>query len=153
VYSKPLEAYFLDENGKQQPFIMGTYGIGVSRLIAAVIEQNHDEKGCIWTKATAPYFVDIIVSNGKKEQELETGIKIYEELKNNGIEVILDDRKKERFGFKMGDFELIGFPYAIIIGKKLQDGIVELVNRKTMQKEDIFIKDIIKTVKEKYSLT
>ena len=146
VYSKPLEANFLDENGKSQPFIMGTYGIGVSRLIAAVIEQSHDDKGCIWTKETAPYMVDIIVSNGKKEDELNAGLKIYEELNNAGIDVIIDDRKKERFGFKMGDFELIGFPYAIIIGKKLKDGIVELVVRKTGKKEDVKLDKIVDVI-------
>lgn len=145
-YSEALDARFLDENGKSQPFVMGTYGVGVSRLVASVIEQSHDEKGCIWTKEIAPYFVDIIVSNAKKEEELETGIAIYELLKENGIEAILDDRKKERFGFKMGDFELIGFPYALIIGKKLQDGLVELVNRKTGEKSDLSIEDIVPTL-------
>ena len=142
TYSKALNANFLDQNGKTQPFEMGTYGIGISRLIAAVIEQNHDDKGCIWTKGTAPYFVDIIVSNAKKEDELNIALDIYNELKSNNISVIIDDRKKERFGFKMGDFELIGFPYAIIIGKKLQDNIVEIVNRKTGEKTDVDIKNI-----------
>ncbi len=73
---------------------MGCYGIGVSRLVAAVIEQNHDEKGCIWTKETTPFMVDIIVSNAKKEEELEAGMKIYEELKALGISTIIDDRKR-----------------------------------------------------------
>ena len=147
TYSKALDANFLDENGKTQPFQMGTYGIGVSRLIAAVIEQSHDDKGCIWTKETAPYFIDIIVSNGKKEEELDAGMKIYEELKANNIEVIIDDRKKERFGFKMGDFELIGFPYAIVIGKKLKEGMVELVCRKTGEKTDISLENVLETIK------
>lgn len=121
-YSEAMDAKFLDENGKSQPFVMGCYGIGVSRLVAAVIEQNHDEKGGIWTKETAPFMVDIIVSNAKKDEELEAGMKIYDDLKALGIDTIIDDRKKERFGFKMGDFELIGFPYAIVVGKKLKDG-------------------------------
>ncbi len=141
-YSEAMDAKFLDENGKSQPFIMGCYGIGVSRLVAAVIEQNHDEKGCIWTKETAPFLVDIIVSNGKKEEELEAGMKIYEDLKALGISTIIDDRKKERFGFKMGDFELIGFPYAVVVGKKLQDGIVEIIDRKTLEKEEVDIKRV-----------
>ncbi len=141
-YSEAMDAKFLDENGKSQPFIMGCYGIGVSRLVAAVIEQNHDEKGCIWTKETAPFLVDIIVSNAKKDEELEAGMKIYEDLKALGIDTILDDRKKERFGFKMGDFELIGFPYAVVVGKKLQDGIVEIVDRKTLEKEEVDIKRV-----------
>ncbi|MBS9782250.1 MAG: proline--tRNA ligase [Arcobacter sp.] len=147
-YSEAMNATFLDENGKSKPFIMGCYGIGVSRLVAAVIEQNHDEKGCIWTKETAPFLVDIIVSNAKKEEELEAGMKIYEDLKEEGISVIIDDRKKERFGFKMGDFELIGFPYAIIIGKKLKDGFVELVDRKTGEKRDIAIDNIVENIKK-----
>ncbi len=146
-YSEVLDAKFLDSNGKTQPFVMATFGIGISRLVASVIEQSHDEKGCIWTKETAPYFVDVIVSNAKKEEELEAGLAIYTQLKDNGIEAIIDDRKKERFGFKMGDFELIGFPYALIIGKKLVDGVVELVNRKTGEKSDLQIEDIIPTLK------
>ncbi len=146
-YSSALEANFLDSNGKTQPFVMATFGIGVSRLVASVIEQSHDDKGCIWTKETAPYFIDVIISNAKKEEELEAGMAIYEQLKENGIEAIIDDRKKERFGFKMGDFELIGFPYALIVGKKLADGIVELVNRKTGEKSDLYIEDIIPTLK------
>ncbi len=147
-YTSALNATFLDENGKTKPFIMATFGIGVSRLIAAVIEQNYDDKGCIWTKTTAPYMVDIIVSNAKKDDELNAGLKIYNELKDAGIKVIIDDRKKERFGFKMGDFELIGFPYAIIVGKKLSDGIVELVERKTGIKKDIEISKITDIVSQ-----
>ena len=142
-YSEAMDAKFLDANGKAQPFEMGCYGIGVSRLVAAVIEQNHDEKGCIWTKETAPYLVDVIVSNAKKEDELEAGMKIYEGLKEAGIDVIIDDRKKERFGFKMGDFELIGFPYAIVIGKKLKEGIVEIVDRKTLEKQDVSLDEVV----------
>jgi len=141
-----MDAKFLDANGKAQPFEMGCYGIGVSGLVAAVIEQNHDEKGCIWTKETAPFLVDIIVSNAKKDEELEAGMKIYEGLKEAGIETIIDDRKKERFGFKMGDFELIGFPYAVVIGKKLNDGIVELVDRKTLEKEEVSIDEIVNKI-------
>lgn len=148
-YSEAMDAKFLDSNGKSQAFEMGCYGVGISRLVAAVIEQNHDEKGCIWTKETAPYLVDIIVSNGKKDDELEAGMKIYEALKEAGIDVIIDDRKKERFGFKMGDFELIGFPYAVVIGKKLKDGLVEIVDRKTLEKEEVLIDEIIKKLSDK----
>ena len=147
-YSEAMDARFLDANGKTQPFIMGCYGIGVSRLVAAVIEQNHDDKGCIWTKETAPFLVDVIVSNAKKEDELEAGMKIYEGLKANGISTIIDDRTKERFGFKMGDFELIGFPYAIVIGKKLKEGMVEIVDRKTGEKTDVSIDEAVAKVTE-----
>jgi len=145
-YSKAMNATFLDENGKAKPFIMGCYGVGVSRLVAAVIEQNHDEKGCIWTKSTTPFMVDIIVSNSKNEDEKNMGEKIYEELKSSNVEVILDDRINARFGFKIGDFELLGFPYAIIIGKKLTDGIVEIVDRKTLLKTEVKIEEVVSKI-------
>ena len=147
-YSSAMNANFLDENGKAKPFIMGCYGIGVSRLVAAVIEQNHDDKGCIWTKETAPFMVDIIVSNSKKEEEAQAGEKIYEDLKAVGIQVLLDDRINARFGFKMGDFELIGFPYAIIIGKRLSEGFVEIVDRKTLEKTDVKIETVVSKILE-----
>ena len=147
-YSDPLKANFLDENGKSKPFIMGTYGIGVSRLLSAIIEQHHDEKGCRWTKETAPFVVDIIVSNAKNEDELNAGAKLYKELNNMKISTILDDRKNERFGFKIGDFELIGFSYAIIIGKKLENDIVEIVSRKTLEKIEVPYKEAVATILE-----
>jgi prolyl-tRNA synthetase len=147
-YSQAMNANFLDENGKAKPFVMGCYGIGVSRLVAAVIEQNHDEKGCLWTKETAPFMVDIIVSNSKKEEEASAGEKIYEDLKAAGVQVLLDDRINARFGFKMGDFELIGFPYAVVIGKKLPDGFVEIVDRKTLEKTDVKIEDVVSRIIE-----
>ncbi|MEZ4693609.1 MAG: proline--tRNA ligase [Aliarcobacter sp.] len=147
-YSAAMNANFLDENGKAKPFVMGCYGVGVSRLVAAVIEQNHDEKGCIWTKETAPFMVDIIVSNSKKEEEAQIGEKIYKELKEAGIEAILDDRLNARFGFKMSDFELIGFPFAVVIGKKLEDGMVEIVNRKTLEKIEVEVENVTKKIIE-----
>ena len=147
-YSEAMDAKFLDANGKTQPFVMGCYGVGVSRLVAAVIEQHHDEKGCIWTKETAPYLVDVIVSNAKKDEELDAGMKIYEGLKAAGISTIIDDRKKERFGFKIGDFELIGFPYAIVIGKKLKEGMVEIVDRKTGDKTDVSLEEAVSKLSE-----
>ena len=147
-YSSAMNANFLDENGKAKPFVMGCYGIGVARLVAAVIEQNHDDKGCIWTKETAPFMVDIIVSNSKKEEEVQIGEKIYNELKASGVEAILDDRINARFGFKMGDFELIGFPYAVVIGKRLEDGIVEIVDRKTLEKTEVKVEEVVSKILE-----
>ncbi|MCT7616165.1 proline--tRNA ligase [Aliarcobacter butzleri] len=147
-YSSAMNANFLDENGKAKPFIMGCYGIGVSRLVAAVIEQNHDDKGCIWTKATAPFMVDIIVSNSKKEEEAKVGEELYSKLKQAGISTILDDRINARFGFKMSDFELLGFPYAVVIGKKLEDGLVEIVDRKTLEKIDVKVDKVISKILE-----
>ena len=147
-YSAAMNANFLDENGKAKPFVMGCYGIGVSRLVAAVIEQNHDDKGCIWTKETAPFMVDIIVSNSKKEEETNAGEQIYTDLKAAGIDTILDDRINARFGFKMGDFELLGFPYAVVLGKKLPQGFVEIVDRKTLEKTDVKVEEVVNKILE-----
>ncbi len=147
TYSKALKAEFLDENGKAQPFIMGTYGMGVSRLVAAVIEQHHDENGCIWTKATAPYMVNIMISNIKDEAQTQAGEQLYKQLQDANVEVMLDDRK-ERFGFKMKDAELIGFPYTIVIGKELVNGYVQIFDRATKEKTDIKSEEIFDKIME-----
>ena len=129
-YSKPLNATFLDENGKAKPFEMGTYGIGVSRLMAAAIEQHHDEKGCRWPLSIAPYQVDLIAGNLKDETQKALAESLYEQLQKAGIEVIFDDRPAG-FGVKMNDYELIGFPFALIAGKKAAEGIVEIAVRES----------------------
>ncbi|MEW6551344.1 MAG: proline--tRNA ligase [Campylobacterota bacterium] len=147
-YSASMNANFLDRNGKARPFVMGTYGIGVSRLISAVIEQHHDDKGMIWTKETAPFTVDIIVSNAKNEDEMSFANHLYDALHKFKIETILDDRIDARYGFKMGDFELIGFPYGVIVGKKLADGIVEIVDRKTLQKIEVQKHEVVSKLME-----
>jgi len=136
TYSKPLGCTYLDENGKSQDMIMGTYGMGVSRLMAAVIEQHNDEKGCIWTKSTAPYTVNILISNIKDEEQMAYAENLYTELSNQGVEVLIDDRK-ERFGFKMKDAELIGFPYTVIVGKNLADGMVQIAVRGAEEKIEV----------------
>lgn len=146
-YSSALEANFNDENGKPKPFEMATFGIGVSRLVASVIEQNHDESGCIWTKSTAPYMVNIMVSNIKDDAQVSVGDELYEKLKESQVETILDDRK-DRFGFKMKDAELIGFPYTVIIGKELVNGSVQIYDRKTTQKIDVDVKEIYSKLME-----
>jgi prolyl-tRNA synthetase len=147
TYSEALKAEYLDENGKAQPFIMGTYGMGVSRLVASVIEQHHDESGCIWTKETAPYMVNIMISNIKDEAQVEAGEALYTQLQDAGVEVMLDDRK-ERFGFKMKDAELIGFPYTVVIGKELVNGSVQIFERKTKEKTTVDAQKIFDTVME-----
>ncbi len=144
-YSEPLKAEFLDENGKSKPFVMGTYGIGVSRLLAAIIEQHHDENGCIWTKESAPFAVVIVISNTKDEEQLALAQKCYEVLRAKGISVLLDDRN-ERFGFKMKDFELIGFPLAVVIGKNIAEGSVELIQREGLVKSVVTIEQMIDEV-------
>ncbi len=133
TYSKPLNATFLDQFGKAKPFVMGTYGIGISRILAIMVEQNHDEKGVIWNEEVAPFKIDIIISNIKDKEQSEFAAYLHDKLHDNGVEVILDDRN-ERFGFKIKDFELIGFTYAVIVGKGLSDGTVELIDRKTLTK-------------------
>ncbi len=146
-YSAAMNATFLDRDGKAKPFVMGTYGIGVSRLVAAAIEQNHDERGCIWPKAIAPYMVDIIISNIKDEEQARVGEELYAKLQEAGIEVILDDRA-DRFGPKIKDFELIGFPYAVIVGKALQEGEVEIVERKGLQKHRVAIDEAVEFIQK-----
>ena len=146
-YSEILEANFNDENGRAKPFEMATFGIGVSRLIAAVIEQSHDESGCIWTKSTTPYMVNILVSNIKDEAQLELAEELYANLAESGVEVIIDDTK-ERFGFKMKDAELIGFVYTIIIGKELSQGLVEIYDRKTKVKLSVDASDVFSKIME-----
>ena len=147
-YSEPLDAVFLDKDGKQKPFVMGTYGIGVSRLVSAIIEQNHDDKGCIWPIDVAPYQVEILISNVKNPYQREFGETLYDELLKNSVEVILDDRD-ERFGFKIKDFELIGFPYCIVIGKKLEDGFVEIITRDGLKKEFVAKESAVDFIMEK----
>ena len=147
TYSEALKAEFLDENGKAQPFIMGTYGMGISRLVASVIEQHHDESGCIWTKATAPYMVNVMVSNIKDEEQMKVGEALYAQLQEANVEVMIDDRK-ERFGFKMKDAELIGFPYTIIIGKELANGNVQIFDRATKEKTAVSTDEIFSQVME-----
>ncbi len=140
-YSEPLGATFLDENGKSRPFVMGTYGIGVSRLLAAIIEQHHDDRGCIWTRESAPFDLEIIVSNIANDEEREAAEALYRTLSSKGVEVLLDDRK-ERFGFKMKDFELIGIPLGIVVGKKLAEGQVELIVRDGLERIDVAVEAV-----------
>ena len=140
-YSQSLNATFLNEQGKAQAYEMGTYGIGVSRLLAGIIEQNHDEKGCIWTKESAPFALQILVSNIKDEAQLALGEKLYTSLRSRGVDVLLDERK-DRFGAKIKDYELLGVPYAVIIGKKLSEGCVEFIQRKGMEKTELKVEEL-----------
>ena len=145
-YSEPMNATFLDENGKAKPFIMGCYGIGVSRLVAVAVEASHDEKGIIWNKTLAPFKFEIIVSNLKDEEGVKFAQELYESLRAAGVSVLLDDRN-ERFGVKMNDFELMGFPYAVIVGKGLAEGTVELVTRDGLTKETVKVGEILARLK------
>lgn len=111
-----MGANFLDMKWQSRAFFMGSYGIGISRLLAVAVESKHDEKGMIWGRELAPFELIIIVSSIKDDEQIKFSEEIYEFAKSLGIRVILDDRN-ERFGVKMSEFELIGFPYAIIVGK------------------------------------
>ena len=146
-YSAAMNATYLDENGKAKPFLMGCYGIGISRLIAVMIEASHDEKGCIWKKECAPFDVEIIISNLKDEAGVKFAFELYESLKKAGVSVIIDDRN-ERFGVKMNDFELIGFPYALLVGKEFANGKVEFIARDGLSKETIDANDAFRKIKE-----
>lgn len=140
-YSKSLNATFLDENGKEREFVMGSYGVGVSRTVAAIVEQYHDEKGIIWPFVVAPYHVIITVVNAKKEEQIALGERLYNELKNKGIEVLLDDRN-ESAGVKFNDRDLIGIPARITVGKLASDGIVEFSLRKSSEREELKAEDV-----------
>lgn len=139
-YSKAMNASYLDENGKAQFFTMGCYGMGVSRLVAVTIEASHDEKGCIWNKTLAPFVLDIIVSNIKDTKAMEFAEQIYTHFSDK--EILFDDRN-ERFGVKINDFELMGFPYALVVGKGLENDEVELIHRNTLEKQVLKTQEVI----------
>ncbi|BDQ03393.1 proline--tRNA ligase [Ignavibacterium sp.] len=147
-YSESMKAFFLDESGKEKPIIMGSYGIGVERVIACFIEQNHDTKGIVWNKTLAPFSVHLISINPKNEKVAQTCEKVYDELIQNGIEVLYDDRDASP-GFKFNDADLLGMPVQVVIGeKKLKENKVEVKIRKTDERFDVELKDIISKVKE-----
>ena len=129
-YSKAMNAVYLDENGKTQPFIMGCYGIGISRTAAAAVERHHDEHGIKWPIAIAPYHVDIVPVNIQDELQMKVANEIYEKLLAAKVEAVLDDRD-ERAGVKFKDADLIGFPFRITVGKTITEGLVEFKVRET----------------------
>jgi prolyl-tRNA synthetase len=140
-YSESMGATVLDQEGKQVPIVMGSYGIGIERILTAAIEQNHDEDGIIWPKFIAPFHVIVTITNIKDERLRAAGDKLYDELQHAGVEVLLDDRD-ERAGVKFKDADLIGIPYRITVGKKIADGVAELYDRRTKQSQDVGIDEI-----------
>lgn len=149
-YSESMGATYLDKNGKSQPIVMGCYGIGVERTAAAVIEQHHDENGIIWPLSIAPYHVVVVPVNMKKEEQVDAAEKIYNELKDMGVEVLLDDRD-ERVGFKFKDSELIGIPMRITVGKDITDGKVEFKLRAESDKEVINLDEIKSKIESEFA--
>ncbi len=141
-YSEALNCRFLDENGKEQPVIMGSYGIGVGRTLASIIEQNHDENGIVWPVSVAPYHVIIVTVNNADEQQMALSEKIYKDLQAKGIEVLWDERN-ERPGVKFKDADLIGYPVRLTVGKKASEGIVEYKLRKEEHYTDMSVEDAL----------
>lgn len=148
-YSEAMHATFLDENGKEKPMVMGCYGVGVSRTMAAAIEQNNDKDGMIWPVAIAPYEVLVVPVNTKDEASTQKAEAIYEELKKAGVEAVIDDRN-ERPGVKFKDADLIGYPLRVVVGPKtLAEGKLEVKVRRTGEVQMLPIdSDYIGAIKE-----
>lgn len=144
-YSSKLGAQVLDSNGRLTDIIMGSYGIGVTRLLSAVAEQNADENGLVWPNSIAPFDVHVIPVNAKKEDQMAMADKIDQQLTEAGYEVLVDDRK-ERAGVKFADSDLIGIPIRVTVGKKAQDGIVEIKIRKTGETVEVKQEELVNTV-------
>lgn len=144
-YSKDLDAVVLDENGRQLPIIMGCYGIGVSRLLSAIVEQHSDENGIVWPRSIAPFDVHVIPVNVKKEEQVELSEKVTELLENAGYKVLVDDRR-ERPGVKFADSDLIGIPARITVGKKAAEGIVEIKLRRTGETLEVKLDELLNSL-------
>jgi prolyl-tRNA synthetase len=148
-YSQSMGAMFLDENGKENPIIMGSYGIGVERIIACYVEQHHDENGIIWDKVLAPFQVNLLALNMKKGNVVEASDKIYADLSNAGFSVLYDDRIDAQAGFKFNDADLLGMPIQVIVGdKKLKENKVEIKVRATGERFDIETEKLNKKLAE-----
>lgn len=145
-YSESLGLNYLGDDNKSYPVVMGCYGIGIERLLSAIVEQNNDEKGIIWPMNVAPYKVAIVVINPKEEQQLNCGEALYKTLNDMGIDTLIDDRN-ERPGVKFNDIDLLGIPVRITIGKKINDGIVEIKQRNQNEAIDCKEENVIENIK------
>ena len=141
-YSQSMGAFYKDESMKDRPIVMGCYGIGITRTLAAVVEQCHDENGIIWPVSVAPYHVIITVMKPDDRIQAELAEEIYEKLIAGGAEVLLDDRK-ERPGVKFKDADLLGIPVRITVGRGAADGMVEYKLRRDSEKEELYASDSI----------
>lgn len=148
-YSESMNATFLDNQGKAQPLLMGCYGIGVSRTLSAIVEQNNDENGIIWPKSVTPFDLHLITINPKKDDQRELADQLYTQLKEN-YDVLYDDRK-ERAGVKFNDADLIGLPVRVVVGKNAAEGIVEVKRRDTGESEEVYVDNLINYVNTLYS--
>ena len=144
-YAEALGLKVLDSNGKLVTVTMGSYGVGVTRALAAIAEANHDEKGLIWPRNLAPADVHVVVA-GKGEEILAGAEQVVEELEEQGLTVLFDDRPKVSPGVKFGDAELLGVPTILVIGRGFKDGKLELKDRRTGATRDIDLEDAARTV-------
>ncbi|MGC2240190.1 MAG: His/Gly/Thr/Pro-type tRNA ligase C-terminal domain-containing protein, partial [Acidimicrobiia bacterium] len=147
-YSEAFEVFVQDESGASRPVFMGSYGIGVERGMAAVVESSHDDKGIIWPVSVAPYEVVVTVVRADDEGTLAAAEKLYHELEDAGVEVLLDDRE-ERPGVKFADAELIGIPYRVTVGPRgVAEGKVELTTRRILETEEVAMGDVVQRLIE-----
>ncbi len=145
-YSEALGARYADENGREQPLIMGCYGIGVSRIVSAIVEQNHDDRGIVWPEAIAPYRVHLIPVSINDETHRKVAEDLYDALRRGGVEVLFDDRE-ERAGVKFNDSDLIGVPIRLVVGKDAVHGQVEYVERRAAGKQLLSIDDALERIR------
>lgn len=148
-YAETFGAKVLDADGKTSPIVMGSYGIGIERAMATIVETHHDENGIIWPVSVAPFHVAITVVQMKDDKSVEVAEAIYEELTNNGVEVLLDDRDA-RAGVKFADAELIGIPFRVTVGPKgIADGVVEVVDRRDGNMDSVKIDDVVLNIQDR----
>jgi prolyl-tRNA synthetase len=147
-YSQALEATFTTEAGQEEPLWMGCYGIGVSRLAQAAVEQNHDGRGICWPLAIAPFAVIVVIASLNEPLQVELAERLYGELQAAGVEVLLDDRD-ERAGVKFKDADLIGIPFRVVVGRGAASGQVELVSRLDGKPEDLAADDLLPRLKQR----
>jgi prolyl-tRNA synthetase len=141
-YSDSMGATVLTQEGKEVPIVMGSYGIGIERIMSAAVEQSHDADGIIWPRAIAPFDVVVTITNVKQKEITDAGERLYQELRRAGLEVLLDDRD-ERAGVKFKDADLIGVPFRVTVGKKVAEGKVELFERASKQSNDVGLDEVV----------
>lgn len=146
-YSKPMDCVYLNDQGKTVPMVMGCYGIGVTRTFASIVEQHHDEEGIVFPLQVAPYHVGVIAVNYEDAEQSKVADYLHDEFISKHVEVVEDDRKL-KLGFKLKDWELVGLPYLIIVGRRASEGIVEFKNRYTGIKEEVTLLEAISRVEQ-----
>jgi prolyl-tRNA synthetase len=149
-YSQALKAEVLDENGKSQTLTMGCYGIGITRTVAAAIEQNHDDRGIIWPESIAPFQIALIPINPHKSEAVRAACdNLYDELTQEGYEVLYMDEHKARLGVMLADVELVGIPHRLVVGDRgLESGSIEYRNRREPENRDIALDQLHRFIKE-----